>query len=72
MKAEDKIRAVAAWHEEWSRKWENSVTVDPLYADNYPSQYAETIIDMSASEEAQNEYWSRVFKIMGMKPLQRK
>lgn len=67
MSAEDKLRAVAEWHEKWARKWVDSVTVDPEYSGNTPSQYPETIVDMSASQEAQDEYWAEVFRIMGMK-----
>lgn len=65
MKAEEKAQAIAEWHKKWAKKWADSVEVDPLYTNNNPSQYPETIIDMSASQEAQDEYWDEVFRITG-------
>ena len=68
--AKEKMAALAEWHDEWQRKYLNTVTVDPEYSRNDPSQYAETIADMSASQEADDIYWERAFKILGIEPFQ--
>lgn len=57
MSAATKLKMLAEWHREWAEKWQHTVVVDERYANNNPSQYSETIVDMSASEEAQDDYW---------------
>jgi len=53
------LRALGEWHDEWAAKWATSVTPDPRWADNDPSQYPEGIVDLSAPPEALDEFDER-------------
>jgi len=66
MTAAEKLEALAEWHSEWQKKWLHTVTVDPVYSQNEPSQYPETIVDMSASQEAQDDYWRVANRILNV------
>lgn len=66
MNAAEKLEALSAWHSEWQKKWLHTVRVDPEYSQNEPSQYPETIVDMSASQEAQDEYWRVANRILNV------
>lgn len=57
MNAANKLKMLSEWHREWAEKWEHTVVVDERYANGEGSQYSETIVDMSASQEAQDDYW---------------
>lgn len=70
MNADKKLEALAAWHSEWQKKWAHTVTVDSRYSHNEPSQYPETIVDMSASREAQDDYWQVATKILNVPRLE--
>ena len=61
---EEKQRELAAWHSEWERKWRHTIVVDEAWARNEPTQYAETIADMSASAEAEAEYCREANRIL--------
>lgn len=67
--AKAKMAALAEWHDEWQRRHVATVTVDPTYSSNDPSQYAETIVDMSASQQAEDEYWDKALAILGIEPF---
>jgi hypothetical protein len=58
---EQKQRELGAWHREWEEKWRHTIVVDETYA--HDGQYAETIADMSASAEAEDDYWQGVRRI---------
>jgi hypothetical protein len=60
---EEKQRDLAAWHTEWERKWRHTIVLDETYA--HDGQYAETIEDMSASAEAETDYWREANRILG-------
>jgi hypothetical protein len=71
-------RAISDWHAEWAAKWSTSVTPDDRWSGNDPSQYPEGIVDLSAPQEAIDEYWAHARDIQdefrrsnGLKPLPR-
>lgn len=64
MKSDELSRAIGKWHSEWAAKWADTIEPDPEYADNNPSQYPEGAVHMSASVEAQDEYWAGVQRIL--------
>lgn len=59
MTREEFLRRLSELHAEWEPEARKTVIVDPKYANNDPSQYAETITDISASPEADADYWRR-------------
>lgn len=78
MTREEYLRALADWHHEWEAKWELHVTPDQRWADNDPSQYGETIVDLSAPREALEEFDARALDLRdeyratnGLAPLSR-
>ena len=56
-------REIAEFHDAWAAKWADKVTVEPGF-DSPRSQYGETIVDYSAPEEAEREYWAGVQRIL--------
>ena len=64
MNAAKKLKMLSEWHREWAEKWEHTVVVDEQYANDESSQYSETIVDMSASQEAQDDYWQVASNIL--------
>lgn len=58
------LAALRDYHQRWEAEAVDTVIVDPEYADRRPSQYSETIVDMSASVEQDDRYWRRVRRLM--------
>ena len=59
----NKQQQIADFHDKWAAKWADKVTVEPGF-DAPNSQYGETIVDYSAPEEADREYWAGVEAIL--------
>lgn len=59
----NKQQQIAAFHDAWAAKWAEKVTVEPGF-DAPNSQYGETIVDYSAPEAAEREYWAGVERIL--------
>lgn len=78
MTRDEYVRAVQDWHREWSAKWATGVTPDPQWSGNDPSQYPEGIVDLSAPQDAIDEFWARAMDLRdeyrasnGLAPLSR-
>lgn len=64
MTPEEQSRAISRWHSEWASRWALTVVPDPEYANRERTQYPETAVDLSASQEAEDEYWRGVKRIL--------
>lgn len=68
MTPEEKSRAIREFHTQWAQRWSLTVIPDPEYAERKRTQYPETAVDLSASAEAEIDYWRGISRILG-KPL---
>jgi len=61
----EQANRLRALHDRWVDLWEPVTEPDPAYAKplDEPSQYAETWLDLSASPEAEREFWEATYAV---------
>ena len=58
----DLAQQIAEYHDQWAKT--AKYTVDPTYADNDPSQYPETAMDVSATPDSDAAFWIGLKRII--------
>lgn len=64
MTRDEMLAAIRDWHREWAAEASTRAIPQPEYQTDGPSQYAETLVDMSATPEDEAAYWAGVNAIM--------
>lgn len=58
--AAERLLELAAWQDEWTRKWAHTV---PEGVDGFDRE-PDSVVDMTASQEAQDNYWREASRIL--------